>query len=398
MNNDYSLYDLLNKPELMPSKKLDIYSDYIMYKTMRMRELLSCVLELSPVCNLHCEVCYISRSIDDVINSGNHIMNFDEWKYYIDGLCDLGVMYFTLTGGECTLHPDFIQLYEYIYNKGKLITIMTNGTALSNSIINLFKEMPPRKMFITLYGASENTYEKFCHNRNAYKSVIENIDKLLSINIHPVINYTCGKDNISDLSATSDYVIGLGLEFRPVWSLLSYGLCDDNIISNYQITYQKFIEAKNGLTNNLDKPITEYEFSKVKKDSEIKPKGIMCNAARNSCTINWLGKMQPCVAFDAFSIDPHDVGGVKECWEQLVKWADEVPQLVECQQCIFRNRCHHCIARHYNDTHEFGKPSPRLCFKVQHPEEAAKLQAEYDRRQAEKAAKEKENSTIQGDL
>ena len=95
--------------------------------------------------------------------------------------------------------------------------------------------------------------------------------------------------------------------------------------------------------------------------------------------------MRPCISFDAFSEDPHDVGGMENCWQHLVEWADNVPLLVECQRCIFKNNCVKCIAMHYNDTHEFGKPSPRFCFKVQHPEEAAKLQAEYDRRQAEKA-------------
>ena len=108
--------------------------------------------------------------------------------------------------------------------------------------------------------------------------------------------------------------------------------------------------------------------------------------------------MRPCVTFEPFILDPRTDGGFRKCWEKIVEWGDNVPLIEECQICLFTSECTICLAHHYNDIHEFGKPSPRFCFKVEHPEEAAKLQAEYDRRQAEKANQETNNATVQGDL
>ena len=93
-----------------------------------------------------------------------------------------------------------------------------------------------------------------------------------------------------------------------------------------------------------------------------------------------------------------EYGGMEKCWEMIVQWADNVPALAECVNCIFRYKCRRCVALHFGDMGEFGKVSPRFCFKVLYPEAAAKMQAEYDRRQAEKANQETNNATVQGDL
>ena len=41
-----------------------------------------------------------------------------------------------------------------------------------------------------------------------------------------------------------------------------------------------------------------------------------------------------------------------------------------------------CPALHYGDMGEFGKVSPRFCFKKLYPEEAAASQARYDQMKA----------------
>ncbi|MBQ9673102.1 MAG: radical SAM protein [Ruminococcus sp.] len=386
-----SLYEILKEAERNDENKLKVFSEFIAHKTVKNRILYSAILELTPICNFNCHVCYIRMSEEEVKNSGKKIMRFDQWKYYIDGLCDLGLSSFTLTGGECTLHPDFAKIYEYIYDKGKQIVMITNGSAITDNIINLLVKKPPSKLCITLYGASEKTYEKFCKNGAAYHKVFENIEKLTSKKIYPIFNYTCSQYNIDDLEKVVAYAKKKHLQIRPSWELISYNKCTDEIISKYQVDEKQYSQVADkiwGVDKSTDSDIENIEnfnFSKVLDDSKIITKGISCDAARNHCSINWEGKMKSCVALDVFTVDSHKVGGVKEAWHKLVEWADNVPLLVECQKCIFRKRCSSCIAKHYNDTHQFGKPSPRLCFKVLHPEEAAKMQAEYDRQQAEKS-------------
>ena len=83
-------------------------------------------------------------------------------------------------------------------------------------------------------------------------------------------------------------------------------------------------------------------------------------------------------------IDPHEKG-FEECWKEMVEWADNVPILEECEDCIFQGKCTSCVATHYGDMGEFNKVSPLRCFEKLYPEAAAKAQAAYDREQAQQA-------------
>ncbi len=384
MKSNLSLFDELKKS----TDPLETYLSILNKKTINNYLLYSAILELTPVCNFDCQVCYIRMTYNEIVQNGKRLLRFEDWKYYIDGLVELGLFNITFTGGECTSHPDFCKIYEYAYDKKLQIIIMTNGSLITNEILDLFDQKPPARVYITLYGATKETYEVFCANGKAFNKVYDNINKLLSHKIIPILNYTCGKNNLKDLEKVYTFAKEKHLSIRPSSTLISYDKCDEQKRKKYEVVKEEYDRIKYkiiGYTNDVE---DDCEFTSIIPDDNIHGKGITCNAGRNTCTINWEGKMKSCVTLDAFCIDPHDVGGIKECWNMLNKWTESVPMLIECQKCIFRYKCPHCIALHYNDTHEFGKVSPRLCFKIQHPEEAAKLQAEYDRRQALKKAEE----------
>ena len=114
--------------------------------------------------------------------------------------------------------------------------------------------------------------------------------------------------------------------------------------------------------------------------------GIRCNAARNTLVINWQGSMQPCTVLDAYQANVRDAE-LRQCWLDMVRWADEQIVVPECYGCLFVTKCVSCIAQHYNDTHDFSKPSPRLCWKRLHPEESAAMEADFEQKVKEAEAK-----------
>lgn len=85
--------------------------------------------------------------------------------------------------------------------------------------------------------------------------------------------------------------------------------------------------------------------------------------------------MQPCNTFDAFKIDTRGKS-LQECFAQVMAWANRLPRIQECEGCIHAFHCNSCAALHYNDTKQFGVPSPRVCFKILEPEKA-KAEQEY---------------------
>ena len=294
------------------------------------------------------------------------------------------------------LHPDFVKIYEYIYDLNKFVSLITNCSCLNDEIFNMLLKRPPSAIFVTVYGGSEDTYDKFCKNRKAYNSVVRNIDRLLQANFNVHILCTLGNGNISDREKIEKFAYDRGLKVDFAANLMSYGKCNKSKLQSAQLDLFRMFQQV-GSNCNGNNFYSNYLFPEI-DGIVIRKKGLVCSSTKNRCSISWRGTMRPCVTFEPFNLDPRIHGGIKECWEKMIAWGDNVPLLEKCQACLFRYQCTQCVAMHYNDTHEFGKPSPRLCFKVQHPEEAAKLQAEYDRRQAEKAAAESNNVTEQGDL
>ena len=97
------------------------FDEILTYNSRKNRYLLRVLLELSPVCNFACPFCYVRRSPAEMLAEGKSVLRFSYWKGILDQLFDMGVLYVGFTGGECMLHPDFVEIYEYAAQKGFFI-------------------------------------------------------------------------------------------------------------------------------------------------------------------------------------------------------------------------------------------------------------------------------------
>lgn len=392
MEDKISLFDLLSKAEKDGSDLNAVYSNALVQKSIMDRKPLAVQLELWPVCNFKCKFCYIRTTNEELEKSGEKVLRFEDWKYYIDEIVKLKVSSVTFTGGECTLHPDFKGIYKYAYSKGLETGLITNGSLIDDEIIEMFEEFPPSKIYITLYGMSADTYENLCSNGAAFEKVINNIKRLISKKFNVILNYTTSKDNFADLEAALKFARENKIEIIPTDALISSNKCTKDVLNEELVDYKayKIIEHKHlSILRNI--PFEDFEkdyFSTFSEPitSETKT-GLHCNAGRCMFSINWKGKMKPCANFDLYQQDPNDIG-MEKCWENLVAWADSIPILEECEYCIFQEKCRKCAAMHYNDTGEFGKVSKRFCFKVLYPEEAEKMLKTYEDLKKNQASKQ----------
>ncbi|MBQ6267587.1 MAG: radical SAM protein [Clostridia bacterium] len=388
MKKKLSLFDLLTQAQQAEGENADlagIYNHFLVSQANDMRKAIGMQLELLPLCNFNCGFCYIRKSPEELKAAGQRILRFDDWKYYIDECVRLGVDGIAFSGGECTIHPDFVQLYEYAYKKNLQLSIITNGSNITDEIFDLFVKCPPTKINVTLYGMSAETYERTCGNGAAFEKVMRNIDRLITRGFTVILNYTAGKENFSDMDAVLAYARERKLAVFPTDALINSGKCDDETVAQEVVDYKEYKQLE---TAHLSKVtgvsasdyIDEF-FSSFVIPREPDKKGLQCSAGKSMIFINWQGMMVPCISFDKFTFDPRKLG-FAECWRQVQEWSDNVPLLDECMKCIFQRKCRLCAAAHYGDTGEFGKVSARFCFKKLYPEQAAKIQARYDEMKA----------------
>ncbi len=337
-----------------------------------------CSLELTPLCNFKCKFCYARLSPEELQHRKVKLFGFNEWKRYIDELADNNCLHLNLTGGECTLHPDFVRIYEHAYDRGFMITVFTNGSNITDEILESFTKRPPYRIYLTLYGATYETYERVTGDGKYCEIVKNNVKKIVDKGFDLILQATLSSENVDDGDAMFEFAHGLGCEFRLTSELNSYGNCTDDIIDELTADEKKANEISDNIWHKKRNISKDAPNGRVKRriapiPSDPDAVGIKCNAGRNACFINHNGIMSACNCFDAFTIDTKDKG-VKECFDALTSWADTVPRIKECDGCIHAFHCITCIALHYNDTHKLGVPSPRICFKVREPEKAREEQ------------------------
>ncbi len=100
------------------------------------------------------------------------------WLEILDEITEAGCLYLLVTGGEPLLRPDFPEVYCKARQNGLMVTVFTNGTLIDDAILDLFEAYPPTKLEITLYGATEKTYERITQVPGSYRRCMAAIDRL----------------------------------------------------------------------------------------------------------------------------------------------------------------------------------------------------------------------------
>jgi radical SAM protein with 4Fe4S-binding SPASM domain len=134
-------------------------------------------IELTERCNLRCVHCYINQP---AANKGRRSseLTYGQWCDILDQLAEEGCLWLLITGGEALLRADFLDIYAYAKRKGFLITLFTNGTLLTPEIVDYLCHWPPVLVDVTLYGITQETYERVTGVAGSYRRCMRGIELL----------------------------------------------------------------------------------------------------------------------------------------------------------------------------------------------------------------------------
>lgn len=142
--------DSKNLPEMIANLKENnidcAYYDWAMrsYLDFKARDKavpLKGTFERNPYCNLDCKMCYVHLNSEQM--KGRKTLSADEWESIMAQAAASGMMFASLTGGECLAYPDFERLYLYLHNKSVRVGVLTNGILLDEEKIEFLKKTLP---------------------------------------------------------------------------------------------------------------------------------------------------------------------------------------------------------------------------------------------------------------
>ena len=311
--------------------------------------------ELTPRCNLDCKMCYIHHS--DSNSMKEEELSTDEWKRIFDQAYDSGMLFATLSGGECLLRSDFKELYLHLWKKRVMITLMSNGTLITKEYQDFFRKFPPADVQISLYGSNEENYLRVTGHQG-FEKAMDAIRWLTEIKIPVHVAVTPSKYmkddfmNIRRLCHDNKFWCN-----QSQFYLASKR--DDSLEDDYHLSTDEIVELSIEQATLSGKLTPTENYPEPGGPGTESSKGMVCSAGKCAVSISWNGSMHPCTMLPIGNASVLEMS-YAEAWEKTKEAAGEVLQGAECVGCPYDNLCPKCPAMRLTGLYT-GHCNPKVC-------------------------------------
>lgn len=336
---------------------------YLMERAKRKNIPMDGSLELLPLCNMNCDMCYVRLSRQELEQQGR-VRAGDEWLALGRQMVEAGTLFLLLTGGEPLMHPDFKEIYCGLRKMGLILTVNTNGTLIDEAWADFFAKYKPRRINITLYGADEETYRTLCHYSGGFEKVMNAVHLLQDRGVDVKLAGSVARRNAQDFSRMSaiameldvplhidPYMMPASRERSKTFDQQSRLLPEEAAATS--ISYVKSYLSADEFTEYCNSHLRKIDSFDPGNETACSPG---CAAGRCSFTINWQGKMRPCVVASEPSADVFEMG-FEAAWQQVSCKFQAVRYCTKCSNCRLRPVCRTCALACLLETGDYmGKP------------------------------------------
>ena len=333
------------------------FLDHIDRKSAALRIPLTGSIELTARCNLQCVHCYLDPS-SFIARPDVDGMSTAKLFSVLDEITEAGCLNLLFTGGEPLLRKDFAEIFHRAKRNGMLVSIFSNGTLMREEIASLFADLPPQSVEISLYGATEETYEKITRVKGSYRRCMEGIRLLLDAEVPVALKTMLMTLNRHELAAMEKMAGDLGVKFRFDAAIFPR-LNGDRYPLSLRVPPEEVAE----------KELSDPERRRQWKDFYQRATGggaedrlYLCGAGVNSFHIDASGILRPCLMVTSVAY-PLGHGSFSAGWRDVIslissrKPGKEYP----CNSCEKGPLCGYCPAFFALENGREDICSPYLC-------------------------------------
>lgn len=225
----------------------------------------SLLWDITRRCNLNCIHCYNSGSIDSV----QELEVESNYKTIINRAIEVGINHIHLLGGEPLLSRGLWDLLQYAKMCNVLISINTNGTLLTEDLINQLIAMQVYQLTISLDGTNSITNDEI-RGVGSFERVIENIKRTTScieqssssmiVQVATVIT----RKNLLTIHRLPKLLKEIGVKYLDVLKLYKCGNATNNEAALY-VTNEEYL-------NSIVKIMIESYRNQIYTQFDCKPK------------------------------------------------------------------------------------------------------------------------------
>lgn len=320
-------------------------------------------IELLPLCNMNCDMCYVRLSPEEMRQKGR-MRTADEWLALAQEMKRAGTLFLLLTGGEPLLYPDFRRLYLALKDMGMILTVNTNATLIDEEWAAFFGTHKPRRVNVTLYGADEDTYANLCHYPGGFERTLRGVRLLRQNGVDVRLGFSVTKENapqldrLHEIAAELDTAVNVDPYMLPATREREKPFAEQARLLPEDAGRVQVDAVRRKMAGQDFKAHARLVLAALDQIAQgPKQSACMhCLAGRCSFTINWQGRMRPCVILGEPEADVFEMG-FAAAWDAIRNSVSEIRTSEECASCVMRPICQTCAASALYETGSFdGKP------------------------------------------
>ena len=319
-------------------------------------------IEVTRRCPLRCVHCYNNLPLGDREAARNEL-TYEEHCRIVDEISGAGCLWLLYTGGEIFLRRDFLDIYTYAKKKGLIVSLFTNGVLLTPEVADRLVEWRPFSIEITLYGRTEETYERITGIPGSFERCMRGIRLLLARGLPlelKTMAMSLNKHEIWEMKRFVEEELGLRFKFDAMISARID--CAQNPLA-FRLSPEEVVEFDQGDPRRM----AEWGRFCDRFGGPVHPPDQLdrlyhCGAGVNSFGIDPYGKLSICM----LSNGAYDLrrGRFRAGWEghlfHLRK--KKITRQTKCLSCEIKAMCGMCPA---NGELENGDPEEPIEFLCQ---------------------------------
>lgn len=311
-------------------------------------------IEVTFRCNVRCRHCYVPEGE----RNPRREMSTQQIFRILDEITEEGCLWLLLTGGEPLLRKDFLDIYTYAKKKGMLVTVFTNGSLITEKVVRCFQDLPPYLVEITLYGMTDQTYDRVTQTKGSFQKCLRGINLLLEARVPLKLKTVVMNSNKHEVWDMKHFAESLGVAFR-FDAVINPGLdgsrgpCEERLPPEEVVQFDLL---------DPERPKEWARFAQSYRRTPEDPTSLYyCGAGINCFNIDSQGRLALCLLAREPSYDLLS-GNFQEGWRDFLYNArmQKVP-LGKCSTCDKVSLCGYCPGWAQLEGHNPKEPLEYLC-------------------------------------
>ncbi len=329
-------------------------------------------LYLTDGCNLHCRHCWIAPRFVNGQPDPGECLDLDLLRKAVTEAKPLGLNNAKLTGGEPTLHPQFVAIADYLTTEGLSLTMETNGTLIDAALARHLKEKTKLWFVsVSLDGPNADVHDAFRRVPGSFDAAVRGLRHLIDVGYRPQVIMSLYRGNVQYIEDVVKLAVSLGagsVKFNPV-THTGRGIAMHE--HGETLDFEETISLAHWVRGELQQqtpirlifstPLAFYtigELMRTKGDGMCHVRNILGILGSGNMALCGIGRTIPELCFG--NLCEVSVGRIWMDHLLLQKLRRELdaPYPGICKDCLHAKRClTQCVAQNYQSTGQLLSPT-----------------------------------------